>query len=95
VTNEELISELAWKTGLTQADCQKTVKALQETVMECMEKGDSIVFREFGVFQVSFKEARSYRNPQDGTIKTVDNRMVPVFKPSKNMKQRALKAPQP
>ena len=59
----ELISSIADKSGLSQADAKAALNALVDLVIEDLSEGDSIRF-EFGTWSVEHRKARTGHNPQ-------------------------------
>jgi integration host factor subunit beta len=62
-------------------------------VKKALTKGDAIEIRGFGTFKVRARKARKARNPRTGEAVKVQARMVPVFKPSKQLRSRVAARP--
>ncbi|MDD7384879.1 MAG: HU family DNA-binding protein [Actinomycetaceae bacterium] len=62
----ELVAEIAKKAGLTKADSDKALAALQSVLVEALEAGESV--KVTGLFSVERTEraARKGRNPRTG-----------------------------
>ena len=86
MTKTELVSEVAEKAGLTKIDAERAVKALVDTVTDCLKKGDSLTIVGFGTFSVSQRAARTGKNPRTGEKLEIAAATTPKFKPGKGLK---------
>ena len=87
MTKADLVDIVANKTGLTKRDVAQVVEALLEAIKASLAQHKHIEIREFGTFKVK-KRSMKY-NPRDRSQKVVvPEKMVPVFKPSKFLKER-------
>ena len=89
MTKADLVDIVSGKTGLTKRDVAQVVEALLEAIKASLEQHRHIEIREFGTFKVKKRKASMKYNPRDRSQKVVvPEKMVPVFKPSKFLKQR-------
>jgi DNA-binding protein HU-beta len=91
MNKNELVAEVAAKTGLTKKDAEKAVLALVETVTEAVVKGDKVMLVGFGSFETKTREARIGRNPKTKEAINVRATRVPVFKAGKALKDAVAK----
>jgi integration host factor subunit beta len=82
----DLISLLATKNNLTEAQALKIVNLIFDGFKDALVKGDRIEIRGFGSFVI--REYRSYagRNPKTGEIVEVRSKRLPYFKVGKELK---------
>ena len=82
----DLIALTAERTGLTKKDTERVINAALDAVSAAMAEGDKVQLSGFGAFDVKDREARVGRNPH--TKEAIDNpaTRVPVFKPSKALR---------
>jgi len=73
-------------TELYHRDAEIVVAAILEEIVEALSRGDRIEIRGFGVFAVKHRKARVGRNPGTGELVQVKDKMVPYFKPGKEMR---------
>ena len=59
-----------------------------EEIVDALSRGDRVEIRGFGVFAVKQRKARVGRNPRTGELVDVKEKMVPYFKPGKEMRAR-------
>jgi len=89
MTKADLVDLVATKTQLTKRDVSLVVEELLETIKESLSKHKHIEIREFGTFKVKKRKASMKYNPRDRSQKvTVPEKVVPVFKPSRFLKER-------
>jgi DNA-binding protein HU-beta len=91
MNKNELVAEVAAKTGLTKKDAEKAVLALVETVTEAVVKGDKVMLVGFGSFETKTREARIGRNPKTKEAIEIEASKYPVFKAGKALKDKVAK----
>ena len=85
----DLVNKIAEiHTQLYHRDAEIVVAAILEEIVEALSRGDRIEIRGFGVFAVKHRKARVGRNPGTGELVQVKDKMVPYFKPGKEMRAR-------
>ena len=83
---KELITAIAQKTEMTQADVEKVLKAFMEvTVAEVAKKGN-VQLIGFGTFEARERPARTGINPQNGKPIAIAADVFPGFKVGKTFK---------
>ena len=83
---QDLIAEVAAKTGLTKKDSEKAVNAFGEVVTEFLAKGEKVQLIGFVTFETRERAAREGRNPQTGEAIKIAATVVPAFKAGKALK---------
>ncbi len=94
ITKKELAAKVCDKleSNMTQAEVQEVIQKTIETIMESLGKGDSVVFRNFGTFEVKKMKAKIGRNPKNpGQDVPIPARSVVKFKVGKTLKDAAAK----
>jgi integration host factor subunit beta len=90
----ELVLKLAEQNPhLYQRDVENIVNAILDTIADALARGDRVELRGFGAFSVKKRDARTGRNPRTGESVSISQKVVPVFKTGKEMRQR-LNVPQ-
>jgi integration host factor subunit beta len=90
----ELVLKLAEQNPhLYQRDVENIVNAILDTIADALARGDRVELRGFGAFSVKKRDARTGRNPRTGASVSISEKVVPVFKTGKEMRQR-LNVPQ-
>ena len=85
----ELIERIAEQNPhLYQRDVEAIVNAILDTITTALARGDRVELRGFGVFAVKKRDARTGRNPRNGTKVAVPEKIVPTFKTSRDMHRR-------
>ena len=85
-TKKELLVSMATKTGMTQKDTDKALKAYIEAVTKFLAKGEAVQLIGFGTFETRARAARDARNPQTGEKMKIKATTVPAFKAGKALK---------
>ena len=98
MNKSELVQQLASRADLSRAEATKAVDALFSVengiIAEALRGGDKVQITGFGSFETKKREARTGRNPRTGESVSISEKVVPVFKTGKEMRQR-LNAPAP
>ncbi len=85
----ELVQKLAEQNPhMYPRDIEKIVNAILDTIVDAMAQGGRAEIRGFGSFGVKKRDARTGRNPRTGETVSVSEKVVPVFKAGKEMRQR-------
>ena len=87
LTKRDLVTQISKETDITQQDVYLVIQKALDGIVDALEAGKHVEFREFGVFEVASRKARIGRNPN----KPEDVVMIPVrrvvkFKPGKRMR---------
>ena len=89
MTKSELIQRLAERNPhLLQRDAERIVATILEEITAALARGDRVELRGFGAFSVKQRAARTGRNPRTGEAVDVDAKVVPYFKPGKELRER-------
>ena len=88
MTKKDIVMRVSNETNLTQIDVKKIVQRALDTIVESLEKGDTVELRNFGVFKVKIRKGRLGRNPRTGQEVAVPEKKVVVFKPGLILKDR-------
>jgi len=85
----ELVLKLAEQNPhLYQRDVENIVNAILDTIADALARGDRVELRGFGAFSIKKRDARTGRNPRTGESVSISQKVVPVFKTGKEMRQR-------
>jgi len=87
MTKSELVAALAEKAGIRKKDAEACLNAFIETVTETLKKGGKVEIRGFGTFLMKERAPRVARNPKTGEKVEVPAKLVPAFKPGKDLKE--------
>ena len=88
LTKRDLVTQISKETGITQLQVLDIVQRTLDGIINALESGKHVEFREFGVFQITERKARIGRNPnKPENIVVIPVRKVVKFKPGKRMRQ--------
>ncbi len=85
----ELVRKIAEENRhLYPRDVEIIVNAIFGTIVKALSRGDRVELRGFGAFRVKKRGMRVARNPRTGEIVEVAEKLVPLFKTSKEIRTR-------
>ena len=88
LTKRDLVTQISKDTGITQQDVYSVIQKALDGIVDALEAGKHVEFREFGVFEVTQRKARIGRNPnKPEDVVHIPGRKVVKFKPGKRMRQ--------
>jgi nucleoid DNA-binding protein len=90
MTKADLVEQVAEAIGpgITKKDCALVVDGLLNAIKNAMADHTHIEIRGFGTFKVRKRRSRMARNPRTGEPVEVPARAVPIFKPSKDLRNQ-------
>lgn len=88
ITKQSLIQEIAKSTGFVRNDIKIVVEQFLDLLGEKLIEGNTIEIRGFGTFACKSRKARPARNPRTGETVFIDERLVPTFKFSSEIKEK-------
>lgn len=86
MTKADLVEEVAQTVEMSRKDSEAIVDIVFESIVKSLRARDKIEVRGFGSFRTRERKARTGRNPKTGTRVDVPAKMIPYFKPSKELK---------
>jgi integration host factor subunit beta len=88
VTKKEIAIKVADDTGIKQIIVKKAIQKALDEIINVLASGHNIELRNFGIFKVRARKARTARNPRTGETVPVPPKKTVAFKPGRIMKQR-------
>lgn len=89
ITKKDLIDRIAEETDQKRVVVKKTVQSFLDQVILELGKGNRLEFRDFGVFEIRERKARTAQNPKTLEPVEVPSKRVVKFKVGRLM-QRSL-----
>ncbi len=86
MTKADIVDIVSHATGLTKVDTEAVIDGFIATISNSLQRGKRIEFRGFGSFSLKVRKPKKARNPGTGEEIRLPERIVPVFKPSKILK---------
>ena len=90
MTKADLVEEISATTGVSKNHTAVIVDNLLYSICRALSEGKHLEIRGFGTFKVRERRARRARNPRSGSEVMVPAKLVPVFKPSKELKAQVV-----
>ena len=93
MTKRDLVMRIADETGFTQQDVFAILQKTLDYIIESLVRGETVEFRDFGVFDVKTRKSRIGRNPRKPKISmNIPPRRIVKFKAGKKMKLDVMKS---
>ena len=93
MTKADLVEDIAIKTGISKNHTAMIVDGMLDAVCRALSEGKHLEIRGFGTFKVRERRARRARNPRSGAEVMVPAKLVPAFKPSRELKVMVSETP--
>lgn len=92
MTKKEIVRKISEEKGLTQLAVKEIVQMTFDAIVDTLinDPRHRIELRNFGVFEVKKRAARTARNPRTGERVEVPAKYVVTFKPGKEMEAQVL-----
>jgi nucleoid DNA-binding protein len=88
LTKRDLVVHISKETGITQLEVFSVIQKALDGIIDALDAGKHVEFREFGVFEIAERKARIGRNPnKPQDVVHIPVRKVVKFKPGKRMRQ--------
>lgn len=88
ITKKELVNRIATKTGQTKVITKQVIQLFLDAIIDELGAGNRLEFREFGVFEIKKRAARTAQNPRTLQKVEVPAKRVVKFKVGRLMKER-------
>lgn len=93
MTKSELVDIIAESHGeITRREAEVVVNTIFAAIGDALSDGDRVELRGFGSFTTKRRNARTGRNPKTGESVSVPAKIVPHFKPGKELRERVDRA---
>lgn len=86
VTKKHLVDQITRRTSLSRHDVQAVVQCVLDEMIDAIGQGKRIEIRDFGVFEVRSRAARTAQNPKTLEPVPVPPKLAVRFKPGRLMK---------
>jgi integration host factor subunit beta len=87
MTKADIIKILAERVGLTRREAAEVLSVVLDGVVGAIRAGEKVELRGFGSFRTRRRQARAGRNPRTGAQVHVPPKLVPYFKPGKQLRE--------
>ncbi|MEP0774446.1 MAG: integration host factor subunit beta [Acidobacteriota bacterium] len=87
MTKADIVRILAEQVGLTRREAAQALAVVLDGVVESIRAGEKVELRGFGSFRTRRRQARQGRNPRTGAKVKVGAKVVPYFKPGKQLRE--------
>ncbi len=87
MTKADLIEEVSAISRLSKKSSEVVVNTFFESIVGSLRRQEKIELRGFGSFKLRHRRARVGRNPKTGARVDVPAKVVPYFKPGKDLRE--------
>ncbi|MBI4917875.1 MAG: integration host factor subunit beta [Acidobacteria bacterium] len=87
MTKADIVKLLADQVGLTRREAADALAVVLDGVIQAIQDGEKVELRGFGSFRTRKRQARQGRNPRTGAQVKVPPKVVPYFKPGKQLRE--------
>ena len=87
ITKKDIINSIYMQLGFSKKILEVIFDDLLNIIVENIKKNKKLKISNFGTFELRHKKQREGRNPKTKEIKTISERNVIFFKPSKDLKE--------
>ncbi len=87
MTKADLIEEVSAVSRLSKKSSEVVVNTFFESIVDSLQRQEKIELRGFGSFKLRHRRARVGRNPKTGARVEVPAKVVPYFKPGKDLRE--------
>ena len=89
MTKSELVEIIAnYQDQITRREAEVVVSTIFAAISDALTRGERVELRGFGSFYTKQRNARVGRNPKTGDAVQVPAKVVPQFKPGKELRER-------
>lgn len=88
MNKNELINEVARRTGLSRRESEVGVQTMLDLIAKSLVKGDKVTLTGFGTFDVGKRKERAGVNPRNGKAIVIPATNMPRFHPSKGLRSQ-------
>lgn len=88
MTKGDLITIIANKADIPKATVEKVLETFCATVITELSKGHTVTLTGFGKFENANYKPREVKSPLTGKTTTLEERVIPTFKPAKAVKEK-------
>jgi len=87
MTKADLVEEVSAVSRLSKKSSEVVVNTFFESIVDSLQRQEKIELRGFGSFKLRHRRARVGRNPKTGERVEVPAKVVPYFKPGKDLRE--------
>jgi nucleoid DNA-binding protein len=88
MTKKEIVMKIADEKDLKQVEVGEIIQSFMDAIVESLARGEDVELRNFGMFRVKTRKARTGRNPRTGEDIAIPAKKAVSFKPGLSMKEK-------
>ncbi|MCD6261941.1 MAG: HU family DNA-binding protein [Deltaproteobacteria bacterium] len=87
MNKQEFVERLAERAGFTKKDARKAIDGAIELINQALASNEAVNIAGFGKFEPRARKASNRINPRTGEKFKVPAKVVPAFKPGRNLRE--------
>ena len=87
LTKKEIVNSIFMQIGYSKKISETLLEDFFDIILQSLKKSEKVKIAKFGTFELRKKKSRIGRNPKTKEKKTISERNVVLFKPSKELKK--------
>ena len=87
LTKQEIVNSIFMQIGYSKKISETLLEDFFDIILQNLKKSKKVKIAKFGTFELRKKKSRIGRNPKTKEKKTISERNVVLFKPSKELKK--------
>lgn len=87
MTKDELISNVAERSGISQQEAEAVINAFTGEIKQQLINGEKVTISGFGTFVLSERKAKTFVNPKTGEKHDIAERKLPHFRAGGDFKK--------
>ncbi len=91
MNKSDLAKEVASASKLSQANAENVLNSLFEAITKALKKKEEVRLVGFGTFATVKRKATTGRNPKTGAALKIPAKVLPKFRPGKQLKEAVAK----
>lgn len=95
ITKRDVVERIAEKNGLKKTEVKAVLQDFLDEIITELGDGNRLEFRDFGVFEVRERKARTAQNPKTLEPVTVPAKSAVKFKPGRRMREALERGDEP
>lgn len=85
MTRDNIVSTICKQTAISRVTVNKILDIMLDTIGDAMAHGEKVQLTGFGTFEPKERNARVGRNPHTNEAVPIPARIIPSFKPGKDL----------
>ena len=91
MTRADMVTIIANKTDIDKRSVEKVIDCFLNTIVAELSRDHKVRLSGFGTFENAVYKPRQLKSPITGTVTSLEGRVIPKFKPAKDVRDKVKK----